>query len=60
MSGKLRKPLRHWREIAYDAAQENRPDQLDRLLLELLEALEQQMTFPEEKPRMPDPTHWIN
>lgn len=60
MSGKLGKPLRNWREIAYDAAQEDHPDKLDRLLLELLEALEQQMSFPEERPKMPDPTHWIN
>ena len=60
MPGKIQKRLRSWREIAYEAAREERPERLDRLLLELLEAIEQQMTFPEERPRTPNPTHWIN
>lgn len=60
MSGKTQKSWRNWREIAYEAACENRPERLDRLLLELLEAIEQQMNFPEERPETPDPTHWIN
>ena len=54
------KPLRNWREIAHDAAMERNQQRLDRLLLELLEALEQQITSPEPEITIPDHTRWIN